>query len=141
MKNYKGRVFISGQFATFAASLIIRSAETLSTSQILTTAAANENMGRGCFGRKLSLNASKIHNILYYGASIDVQQMSLISTHAITVQGVESAIVGSDWYHRGLDEVLFDTNWKNSLFDTERRANKIGPMTEASSIVKVRLIF
>jgi len=136
LKSYQNRVFLSGQFATLGAYLILKASEKMSSNQILVSASANENSGRGCIGRKLGLNASKIHHVMYYGSSLDQVETSLFSTQSTTVQGIESAIFGPENYHRALDEVLFDNEWKSKAFDLERRATRVGPIAQSAAIVK-----
>ena len=67
----------------------MQSAGDLASEQVLTTAAVAENAGRGCISRKLGLNASKIHNVLYYGSTLDATRTALFSTGETTVQAVD----------------------------------------------------
>lgn len=137
LKGFKGRIFIAGEFASIGAYLLMKASETLTTEQILITATVNENAGKGCISRKLGLNASKIHHVLYYGSTVDDVETALFSTHATTVQGIESAIYGFESYHRALDEVLFNNEWKLNEFDSERRKNRPRPAAKCAAIVKV----
>jgi len=136
LENYKERVFISGPFATIAAYLLMKTIG-MPSSQILTTAATNENAGRGCIGRKLGLNASKIHHVLYYGSTLDESESSLFSTDQTTVQGIESAIYGPDNYHRAVHEVLFNNDWRLKEFDLERRQIRSGPVSQCAAVIRV----
>lgn len=115
----------------------MKTGDNISSSQILTTASANENAGRGCIGRKLGLNAAKIHHVLYYGSTLDESESSLFSTDLTTVQGIESAIYGPHNYHRPLQEVLFNNHWRSNEFDMERRRICAGPVAQSAAIVKV----
>jgi len=137
LAGFKGRIFVSGQFATIGAYLIMQSAGDMASEQVLTTAAVAENAGRGCISRKLGLNASKIHNVLYYGSTLDATRTALFSTGETTVQGIESSIYGPSSFHRSLDEVLFDNEWKIKEFDAERRGNKSRPLAQCAALVKV----